>query len=328
MSPTLGLLTLLARSWQFQVAERPSDTSLVFACRKLSDNTRIPCPVTASAGGDGLVIDGGYQECRGANIGKNHFYVENVLEELDDSREWFLQQNEAGKPATLLYIPANGVNAAPGPTVPVAGAVMPRVIEVVGASGLTLRGLAVTHTIPTYMQSYECPSGGDWAIHRGAAVFVEDSTNVTLEGLVFDQVSGNAVMLSNAVNASTVRKCLFDRVGDSAIAVLGSTELMLGLASEGSGKLPSGNLIEANLVDTVGVYGKQTSAYFKGKAKVNTAQTQSSEIGSFFGRRRGWGTHCARPYPFEVAIPNLSHPFPLKRAKVRPRPTLYETTFS
>jgi hypothetical protein len=37
-----------------------------------------------------VVIHGGYQECRGAGIGKNSFYVENIAEELDVAREWFL----------------------------------------------------------------------------------------------------------------------------------------------------------------------------------------------------------------------------------------------
>lgn len=243
----------------------------MFSCRRLSDNSIGPCPVNTDAGAD-LVIDGGYQECRGASIGKNKFYVENVLEELDDDREWFLKESTADEGPTLLYIPQSGASTAPGPTVPVAGALLRSVIDVRGASGLTLRGLTVTHTVPTYMAAYECPSGGDWSIYRGAALFVEDSTNVTLEGLVFDQVSGNAILFSDAVNASTVRKCLFDRVGDSAIAMLGSSELMLGLQSEGSGKFPSNNLIEGNLVDTVGVYGKQTSAYFKGKAKANVVR--------------------------------------------------------
>ena len=85
------------------------------------------------------------------------------------------------------------------PKTSVVGAVLKNVVEVSGARGLTLRGLTVTHTAPTFMESYECPSGGDWSIHRGAAVFVEVAQNVTLEGLEFDQVSGNAVMLSNEV---------------------------------------------------------------------------------------------------------------------------------
>ena len=109
------------------------------------------------------------------------------------------------------------------------------------------------------------------AIHRGAAVFVEDSRDVVVEGFAFDQVSGNAVMFSNDVADSTIRKSTFEAVGDSAIAMLGSTELMLGLKGRG-GLFPTNNTIEQNIVDTVGVYGKQTSAYFKAKSSANVVR--------------------------------------------------------
>jgi hypothetical protein len=99
---------------------------------------------------------------------------------------------------------------------------------------------------------------------------VQASTNITVAGVTFDQVSGNALMFSNAVNQSTVVGCTFFRVGESAIAMLGSTRLMDG--TPGQGLYPEGNLIESNLVDTVGVYGKQTSAYFKGKSAANTVR--------------------------------------------------------
>ena len=110
----------------------------------------------------------------------------------------------------------------------------------------------------------------DWSIHRGAAVFVEGARNITLEGLTFDQVSGNAILFSNDVTDSTIRKCSFKDVGDSAIAMLGSTQQMVG--THGKGLFPAHNLIEANIVDTVGVYGKQTSAYFKAKSRENTVR--------------------------------------------------------
>ena len=147
--------------------------------------------------------------------------VENIAEELDDAREWFA----SGR--TLSYIPNGTEVDLNDPKTSVVGAVLKNVVEVSGARGLTLRGLTVTHTAPTFMESYECPSGGDWSIHRGAAVFVEAAQNVTLEGLEFDQVSGNAVMLSNEVVHSAVRKCSFKDVGDSAIALLGSTQQMV-----------------------------------------------------------------------------------------------------
>eukprot|EP01045_Picozoa_sp_COSAG04_P007717 COSAG04_NODE_410_length_14788_cov_3.137926_7_plen_227_part_00 len=200
----------------------------MFACKHLGSGERVICPTSDGAAKD-LVIDGGFQECRGANIGSNKFYVENIAEELDDAREWFA----SGR--TLRYIPNGTEVDLNDPKTSVVGAVLKNVVEVSGARGLTLRGLTVTHTAPTFMESYECPSGGDWSIHRGAAVFVEAAQNVTLEALDFDQVSGNAVMLSNEVVHSAVRKCSFKDVGDSAIALLGSTQQMVRAVLVGRG---------------------------------------------------------------------------------------------
>eukprot|EP01045_Picozoa_sp_COSAG04_P056130 COSAG04_NODE_26033_length_300_cov_0.905473_1_plen_74_part_10 len=70
----------------------------MFACKHLGSGERVTCPTSNGAAKD-LVIDGGFQECRGANIGNNKFYVENIAEELDDAREWFA----SGR--TLSYIP-------------------------------------------------------------------------------------------------------------------------------------------------------------------------------------------------------------------------------
>ena len=143
---------------------------------------------------------------------------------------------------------------------------------------------------------------------------IQDSKDIAVEGVVFDQPGGNGLMLSNNVLDCAVRKCTFKDVGDSAIAILGSSDLMVGTgnrcASDSrwdcaktdvcfyhSGRFPSNNIIESNLVDTVGVnivardcelksdccltqpcvelfvciqvYGKQTSAYFKAKARSN-----------------------------------------------------------
>jgi hypothetical protein len=128
--------------WTFQVADRPADDTVVFGCRRLSDNAKMPCPQSDPS--NEFVIDGGFQECRGATIKSNAYYVENIAEELDDTREWF-----ATASGELRYIPDNTTNLADEST-PVVGAVLKRVIEVDGAANLMFKGLTVTHTVPTY----------------------------------------------------------------------------------------------------------------------------------------------------------------------------------
>ena len=48
-----------------------------------------------------------------------------------------------------------------------------------------------------YMEPYEVPSGGDWAVHRGAAVVIEGAEDIQLSNCTFDQPGGNGLLLSD-----------------------------------------------------------------------------------------------------------------------------------
>jgi hypothetical protein len=108
---------------------------------------------------------GGYQEARGSGIKDNHFYLENVLEELDQPGEWYFDAK-----ASLLYYWPNATDA--GVTQEVVAPLLDTLISVKGARDITIEGIEFTETRATYLEQYEVPSGGDWSIHRGAAVFI------------------------------------------------------------------------------------------------------------------------------------------------------------
>jgi hypothetical protein len=61
---------------------------------------------------------------------------------------------------------------------PPAAVVVPRLATLVsidGADRVALSGLTVTHSLTTFLGAYEVPSGGDWSMHRGGAVFVTNA---------------------------------------------------------------------------------------------------------------------------------------------------------
>ena len=62
---------------------------------------------------------------------------------------------------------------------------------------------------------------------RLAALVLENAESVTVKRCVFDQVGGNAVLLSNHVANSTIEDCEFDHMGDSAVVSLGSAHCEL-----------------------------------------------------------------------------------------------------
>jgi hypothetical protein len=165
--------------------------------------------------------------CRaGHRINSNHFYVENVLEELDMPGEWYF----SAKNSTLYFWPngtdtdASSAGDAGGGAKELVAPLLDTLISVKGAKDVSIEGIEFTETRATYLEQYEVPSGGDWSIHRGAAVFIEDSSNITVAACTFNQTGGNALMLSNDVTDSAILDNEFVYTGDSAIATLGSSD--------------------------------------------------------------------------------------------------------
>lgn len=114
---------------------------------------------------------GGNQEARGS-AGCGDLYIENLIEEIDVPMEFFLDTESN----VLYYIPESGVNMT---TAVVEGTALTRLIQFRGSDSntpvkyISFVGMNISRSAPTYMQSYEAPSGGDWSIHRGGAVFLD-----------------------------------------------------------------------------------------------------------------------------------------------------------
>lgn len=103
------------------------------------------------------------------------------------------------------------------------------------------------------------PSGGDWSIHRGGAVFIQDAEDAAVTGCTFNQTGVNGVFLSNHAERVRVTACEFVQTGDSAIALTGSTDAVDGTAQT----YPNNNTFARNHIREYGVYGKQTSCFFQ-----------------------------------------------------------------
>ena len=200
---------------------------------------------------------GGFQEARGSEKG-SEWFVENIFEELDSPGEWFL--NYKGK---HLFYYANGSLPSEG-----VGTSLDEVIVIEGSqsspvNNFTIANIRFAHTAPTFMEDYEAtPSGGDWSIHRSGTIFVEGAKNFVIRNCTFDSPGGNALMLSNYIRDSVVEDNEFVWIGDSAIVLLGSTNLIDGT----SGDQPRGTKILGNLVHENGIFGKQTAAFMQSMA--------------------------------------------------------------
>lgn len=203
---------------------------------------------------------GGFQECRGSTHG-GAFFIENVLEELDAPGEYFYD-----KEAKKLYLYPNG-------TISDMSLIhlsqQENLIEIRGSSSLPVKnihihGLTFSYTRNTYMEQFEVPSGGDWALHRGGCIFVDGAENIHISYNIFRNNGNNNIFFANHVTYSMIEYNEFVYGSDSGILFIGSSNLMDGTQETH----PHDNIIQHNLLHELGLYNKQSSPFMQSKTAV------------------------------------------------------------
>ena len=112
------------------------------------------------------------QEARGSGISGQHYFVENIFEELDVPGEWFHDPVDEKlyyypnathtATATATATDADAIADANPNAVPFKEVVAPNVAAIFrleGASDVAFTGLTFTETRATYLEQYEVPSG-------------------------------------------------------------------------------------------------------------------------------------------------------------------------
>ena len=208
------------------------------------------------------------------------FYIENVFEELDIGSEWYYDQSER-----KLYLYWNGTAGTPPPSsVQFVATRLKRMITIIGTKeapveGVTIRGLGIRDAAATFMDPWGVPSGGDWALHRGGAVFVEGTKGTVVKGNLFKRVDGNALFISGYNRGAVFDSNEFNWIGDSAMASWGYTDEHDGTG----GEQPRGTTVSNNVCHELGVFQLQSSCWFQAK----TAQTTVIKNLFYNGPRAG-----------------------------------------
>ncbi len=177
------------------------------------------------AGNRVMLGEGGWQLQRSYGIGGagekgSWYFIENIFEELDVAGEWFLDTK-----TNLLYCyPPKGV-ALTESTIEVP--VVKDLIQLKGSSdnpvtNVHFKGLCFTQSRLTFLEAYEPVARGDWAIHRGGAIFMEGAENCVVEDCSFEYLGGNGVFMSAYNRNNMVRNCRFVHTGESAVCFVGS----------------------------------------------------------------------------------------------------------
>ncbi|MEO9894153.1 chitobiase/beta-hexosaminidase C-terminal domain-containing protein [Aurantibacter sp.] len=170
---------------------------------------------------------GGWQLQRAYGVGgkgvhASWFFIENIFEELTVAGEWFLDEKEQ----LLYYNPENGVDLS---TALVEVPVLKDLIQIKGSQKnpvkhITIKGIDFTQSAATFMETYEPVARGDWAIHRGGAIYLEGAEDCIITDANFEYLGGNGVFMSSYNRNNSVSNSRFYHIGESAVALVGSPD--------------------------------------------------------------------------------------------------------
>merc|ERR1719399_1424791 len=243
---------------------------------------------------------GGNQGARGNNNGGD-FFIENVMEELDNPGEFFFDKH-----TSKLYLFHNGTGAPPAD----AKFVVPQKQVLVNASGtqwnpvknVKLQGIKFSASKFTYMMPHGVPSAGDWALDRYGAVFLQGTENYLIDGCTFERLDGNGVMVSGYNRDATVQGSDFAYLGGNAVAAWGYTNetdtdpgrpgIKLENAPKAGvdgtdGEHPRRTTVQNCTAREAGLYEKQSSFFIQAK----TAESRVLSNVFFNGPRAGINTN-------------------------------------
>eukprot|EP01064_Diplonema_japonicum_P030955 TRINITY_DN539_c0_g1_i1.p1 TRINITY_DN539_c0_g1~~TRINITY_DN539_c0_g1_i1.p1 ORF type:complete len:807 (+),score=265.40 TRINITY_DN539_c0_g1_i1:43-2463(+) len=218
---------------------------------------------------------GGFQGSRGSNVGGDWF-IENVFEEFDYPNEFFYD-----RAAKKMYFYHNATGAPPAD----GEYVIPQIKTLFNLTaetrwnpivGVTIRGLKMTATRYTYMEAHGVPSGGDWALDRMGAVFLEGTEQCTVDSNFITRIDGNGVFVSGYNRNATVSRNEFAWIGGNSLAAWGYTNETAANPLEGfdgtDGNHPRYTNIINNVAREIGHYEKQSAFYFQGKVAESNLQ--------------------------------------------------------
>eukprot|EP01060_Flectonema_neradi_P034851 TRINITY_DN6248_c0_g1_i1.p1 TRINITY_DN6248_c0_g1~~TRINITY_DN6248_c0_g1_i1.p1 ORF type:complete len:851 (+),score=175.79 TRINITY_DN6248_c0_g1_i1:40-2553(+) len=242
---------------------------------------------------------GGHQNRVSGAFNGNRYYVENIREELDVPGEWFYDED-----TEILYVfPNSTVSEQTEVTVPI----LTELFNVVDTANVIISGVTITETRAIFMEQYELPSGGDWAVQRTGSIYVRDSTNVEISGCEFLEVGGNAIAFSNNVTHSKISSNEMWRTGESAVVFVGRTETIFGNKET----YPNHNEVSYNHMHEIGVYGKQTSCFFQALSANSTIKSNicynGPRAGINFNDGFGGGHHLVDNLVFNMVRETSDH---------------------
>jgi len=151
--------------------------------------------------------------------------VENILEELDSPGEWYFDAA-----AKMLYLYPNTTDSAPADAGLVAAqgkyAIRVSGSQAAPVTNVTLSGITFAHADVTYLDKFQVPSSGDFAVHRGGVVTAEGVEGLAVENCLFRSPGGNGIVVAGYARNVAISGNEIVWAGESGVLILGDCYLL------------------------------------------------------------------------------------------------------
>lgn len=127
---------------------------------------------------------------------------------------------------------------------------------------LRITNIGVRDAASTFMVRHGVPSGGDWSLPHVAAIQLHGVSNVAISRCHFVRLDGSAVLLSGYARGVVIAHNKAKWLGAGFAVGWGDTDGHDGT----SGTQPRGTVLDSNFVSEIGVWQKQSSAWFQAKS--------------------------------------------------------------
>ena len=223
------------------------------------------------------------------------FYFSGILDELDTAGEWYFDDQDA----ILYYWPLNTTagEKPSGHTLVIGN--LAHLIELSSPNhenalfNVTISDLEFRDTRYTYLDKWLVPSGGDWSLYNGGAIFLENTSNCSIENNAFVRLDGNAIQLTGYNRNTSLYRNEFELIGDNVMGALGITQDYDGT----NGLQPRYTYIVENYVHDIGLYQQQSSLWFQAKScqtyLINNIGFNLPRAAILFNDAFGGGNQCS-----------------------------------
>jgi hypothetical protein len=220
-----------------------------------------------------LNLIGGHQNNRPSTMHSKYRMVDNIFEELDSEKEWYLDKKNH-----KLYVWKSedfDINLTK-----VEVTVLKQLIEITGTledpvKNVSISGVKFESASRTFMEEYEPLLRSDWTIYRGGALLLDGTENMTIKDCEFTNLGGNVIFVSGYNRNTKITGNHIHDSGASAIAFVGessavrspSFDYFKSVAIEDMDTIvgpknelyPSNCTVENNLIHRIGRVEKQVA---------------------------------------------------------------------